>query len=208
MKNTIVTIALIIIAFAVGIFFSNNFSLFGEAKHVEEQQTSVLLERVKTVSKLVTIEGYFSVVHPYKDYYYYDLPFLRKKAILLVNAKVMVGYDLEQMTFETDAENKILYIGNRPDPEIISLDPKIQYYDMSEGTFNNFSTKELTKLNEDARKKIEEEVAKSNLKQIAKEKGNDVIKLVEIICRDAGWTVQYRDGSVPLGSEDSTAIKG
>ena len=61
------------------------------------EQSQVLMEKIKTVAKLVTVEGYFSEVYDYQDYWNYDVSMFRKKALIRVKAKVSVGYDLSKM---------------------------------------------------------------------------------------------------------------
>lgn len=203
MKNIVFAIALMIIAFTVGYIISSYTSFFSPPPKIVEEHSNVLLERVKTVSKLVTVEGYFSDIYTYKDHYYYDLSPFRKKAILLVKAKVMVGYDLSKMKYETRPDEKVLVISNLPEPEIISIDPEVRYYDLSEGTFNSFSSKELTKLNANARKLITDQAMNSNLTVVAKQKGNDVLELIKLIVRDAGWTIRYEDDTIPIPNNDT-----
>jgi hypothetical protein len=102
-----------------------------------EEDATVILEKIKTVSKLVTVEGYFAELYNYKDYYAYDWWIFRKKAIVRVKAKVSAGFDLSNLSFDVRPEESLIIIKNIPDSaQIISIDHQLDYYDISEGTFN------------------------------------------------------------------------
>jgi hypothetical protein len=122
-----------------------------------EEDATVLLEKIQTVAKLVTVEGYFSELYNYKDYYAYDWWIFRKKAILRVKAKVSAGYDLSGLAFDVQLDQNLIIIRNIPDtPQIISIDHQLDYYDISEGTFNSFSETDYNKINQNAKSFIEE----------------------------------------------------
>lgn len=186
--RNIAWIALVAAALLVG-FWTAKFWYAPFAPKKVTEDSSVLLERIKTVAKLVTVEGYFSEVYNYKDYWKYDLPFLRKKALLRVKAKVSVGYDLEQLRITTQPEARRLLISNLPKPEIISIDHTIDYYDISEGTFNSFSEEDYNRLNADAKKMIETKALESDLLSRAEAQGNDLLEVIRFMAESAGWTV-------------------
>lgn len=210
MKNIITLVAIAVIALAVGYFASSYYNIFTPKENVDQQST-VLLEKVKMVSKLVTVEGYFSEVWQVKKSYDYIPDFLYgKKAILKVTGKVSVGYNLEQMKMETFPEEKILRISNMPNPEIISVDHDLEYFTLEAGSFTSFSSKELSEFNEVAKDTLVAAAHRSRLIQTATEKGNDVIKLIELIVKDAGWKVEFENGPTKpniLGVLDSLELE-
>ena len=112
-----------------------------------QAKQQILLERIKEVAKLITVEGEFSNVHEYSNFYAYDISPLRKKALVKVKAKVAVGYDLSQLDWEVDEVKKIVRVRNLPDPQILSIDHDLEYYDIQEGVFNAFNEDELTSIN-------------------------------------------------------------
>src|SRR5688572_33424947 len=74
---------------------------------VETEQVSaaVLLERVRPVLKLTTVEGDFVELYAHSDSWDwgYSIPgFTEKRAILRVKARVSVGYDLNGLQVSTD----------------------------------------------------------------------------------------------------------
>lgn len=176
----------------VGAFLYANY--FGEkGKPHATQSHEMLLERVKKVAKLITVEGEFANLHEYKDFYWSDVSFLSKKAIIKVKARVSVGYDLQKATFEADAENKIFYVRNLPQPEVLSIDHDLEYYDMSEGMFNSFSEEDLTAIGKVAKAKLAKEVQKGPLMDKAKEEGIETLEIIKILVEQAGWTFEIQN---------------
>jgi len=158
----------------------------------KEISSQVLLERVKSVTKLITVEGYFSEIYDYKDHYYFDISPFQKKALLRVKAKISVGYDLEQLKIETDETTKTLIISNMPDPEILSIDHEVDYYDLQNGVFNSFSSQDLTQLNKNAKDLIEENARKSTLFEQAENQSAEMMEMIKLMVESAGWTVETR----------------
>jgi len=165
------------------------------AANVEEQST-VLLEKIKKVTKLITVEGYFAEIYDHKDYYYYDISPFRKKALLRVKAKVSVGYDLGNMKIETIPDKKKIIISQLPDPKIISLDHDVDFYDLQQGTFNSFTAKDYTELNKKAKEYIEKTALESDLLTTAKQQANTTFELIEFIAKGSGWTVEIEQKKV------------
>ncbi len=176
--------------FALGVFLTR---YFYETKQIRVTENSdVVLEKVKMVAKLISVEGYFSEVYDYKDYWGYDFSLFRKKALVRVKAKVSVGYDLGQMKIEAKPEDKVIIVSNLPEPEILSIDHDLDYYDISEGTFNYFSEKDYNYINASAKKFIEERAAESDLMATAKKEGNQALELMKFIAESAGWRFVVR----------------
>ena len=194
MKNVLT--ALGVIALCLGIFWGTKMYYTWQVETVVKEHSKVLLEKVKTVAKLVSVEGYFSEIYTYKNDWEpipnpIFSPTFSKKAITVVKAKVSIGYDLEKMTFETDLANKVLRISNIPEPEIISMDHDLEYYDMQESTFNAFTRAELNQLNIDAKEFIRKKALESDLMSKAKTQGNQMIEIIAFMVKESGWTVEY-----------------
>ena len=209
MRKTLINILLVVLIFGAGLFVAKYISIFPPQK-VTETSTDVLLERVRKVAKLVTVEGEFSEIYTHKDYYRFNVWPLQKKALLKVKAKVLVGFDLEKMTFQTYPEENRLVISELPEPEILSIEPEITYFDMYQGTFNSFSEKELTSLNKKATDFIKSKAGENEtLKENAIKQGYEVLKLIEMLARDAGWEVEYsKNNTIPEILKDSIKLKG
>ena len=158
----------------------------------------ILMERVKKVAKLITVEGEFSNIHQYNDSYWSDVSFLRKKALIKVKARVSMGYDLKKATFEVDEVNKVLRVRNLPDPEVLSIDHDLQYYDIQEGMFNSFTEEELSSIGAVAKRKLRQEALNGPLMEQAREEGLESLEIIQLLVEQAGWTFEIiRGGEEP-----------
>ena len=205
MKHILTIIAVAVIALAIG-YLAASYYNFG-SKVTTEESSTVLLEKIKTVSKLVTIEGYFSEVWQTKKKVSYWGFTSESQAIIKVKGKVSVGYDLEKMKIESFPEEKVIRIINLPKPKIISVDHDLEYFSLEDGYFVSFTTKDMSNFNKAAKDTLVAAAGRSRLFDAAAEQGNDVIKLIELIAKDAGWTVEYETGpNAPniLGTSDTT----
>ena len=192
---------LVIVSVAALVFFATSY-YYTAGKVTTEEQSQVLMEKIKTVAKLVTVEGYFSEVYDYEDYWNYDISPFRKKALIRVKAKVSVGYDLTKMSIEAIPEQKLLIISDLPDPSIISIDHDLDYYDITEGTFNTFSEDDYNMLNRNAKEKIRQAAVGSDLFLAAEAQSNNMLDLVKFMVEGAGWKLQFqpRGGMIKVDS--------
>ncbi len=180
-----------IVALIIAVFMgTRQYYTWGEVS--SEEKSQILLEKIKTVAKLVTVEGYFSEVYSYEDYWKYDISLFQKRALIRVKGKVSVGYDLTKMNIEALPNQKTLIISNLPDPEIISIDHDLDYYDISEGTFNSFTKEDYNKMNRNAKEKIREQVAQSDLFLAAEKQSNDMLDLIRFMVEGAGWKLKFQ----------------
>ncbi len=193
MKNTksiILVIVAILLAAAIGwyIGFKKN---FGEPQ-VEETAT-VMMEKMQKVFKFVAAEGQISEIYDYKDYQYYDISPLRKKILVRVNAKVLVGYDFEKASFRIDDANRTIYIDSIGPAELLAIDHDLDYYDIQEGTFNSFSEQELNDINTKAKKYAAAIVEGSDLFNKAEEQKEDLIDMLRVAAQSTGWRIEVGD---------------
>lgn len=161
------------------------------------EDASILLEKIKSVTKLITVEGYFSEIYDYQDYYGYDLSIFRKKALIRVKAKVSVGYDLEKMKITSFPEKKTIVISEMPPPELLSIEHDLDYYDIQEGMFNAFSKDDYNKLNANAKDFIRQKAQESDLFDKADLQRNKMFEMIRLLVENAGWKLEISnpDGS-------------
>jgi len=188
MKYIVGLIAMIIL-FSGGYFFSEYLQHRNDEK--TKVSNDVVLNQIKEVAKLVTVEGYFTEMYSYKNYYNLDWSIFTKKALVRVKAKVSMGIDMNKLQLRFDNEKKILYIGPLPAPELISLDHDIDYYDITEGTFNSFSTEDFNKINNEAKEYIRNVALKSELPQRALTQSQKSVETIKIIAQSAGWKIEW-----------------
>lgn len=189
MKKILATIGIIALC---GLVFWGTKSYYTlQVKTTVEEESRVLLEKIEKVSKLITVEGYFSEIYNYEDHWGYDFSFFRKKALIRVKAKVSVGYDLTKVDFKADTKTKTITISNMPDPEIISIDHDLDYYDITEGSFNSFEEADYNKMNANAKEQIRKEALNSDLFLSAEAESHELMEIVKFMVEGAGWNLQY-----------------
>lgn len=185
----VVAILFLFLAFRLG----TKFSL---PKPNTTENSVVLLEKIRTVCKLVTAEGQFSEIYSYKESYPFDIPLFSKKALIRVKAKVSVGYDLSKIQVEPDEKNHTLVISGMPPVEILSVDHDLDYYDQTEGFFNRFSTEDYNKINAKAKDFITSQVQKSSLMLAADKKRDELLDVIRFMAESAGWKVTVIDAKL------------
>jgi Protein of unknown function (DUF4230) len=190
MTNNKLTFTLAIaFALALGIYLAKWW--YGNDDQRTVQESQVLLEQVKTVSKLVTTEGYFSEVFSESDtQLYWGVP-STKKILIKVKAKVMAGYDMTGTTVEADAATKTLRIKGIPAPSIIGIEPDISYYDITNGVFNQFSVEDYNRLNKKAVDIIREQAQKSSFMGSVTTQGQRNFDALRQLAEGMGWKVAF-----------------
>ena len=194
-------IAAIALTFLAGILLTRSFYSKKVVEANSKENVQVLLEKIEQVSKLISVEGTFSEVYDYKEYKSYDIKMFRKKALVRVKAKVSAGYDLGQMKVTSDELTKTIKITNIPDIEILSIDHDLDYYDVTEGSFNKFSEADLNKINDRAKDYIRSVAEESEIMQNAEIRGNKVFELIRFMVENAGWELEIEQ------FEDAEAVK-
>lgn len=169
----------------------------------EVQLNSALLEQqIRQVGKLIVTEGQFSQVLSYKNTKknYFDIFSANKKALVIVNAKVTVAYDLRQIKTEIDQENKQVVILSLPDPEINTY-PDLKYYDVSQDYFNQFDEADYNKIKGSVDKMIQAKIDQSDLKANAKERLINELSKIYILTNSLGWSLHYQETTIGSASD-------
>lgn len=158
-----------------------------------EHQSVVLIEKIKSVCKLISVEGDFAEIYHYQDTKNQFFGFLtgKKRAILLVNAKAHVGFDLSKIKMNANTSKKEIVLTYFPEPQVLTVETDVRYYDKSEGFFNKFNAEDLTELNKEAKKFIVEKIPESGLLNSAKKEALDTILMIEKMIEGSGWKLNY-----------------
>ena len=164
-----------------------------QSKDVTLHQSTVLLEKIRSVSKLVSVEGEFAEIYKYENTKerFLSLVSSKKKALIVINAKAQIGYDLKKVQVHSDVENKRIILTNFPQPEILSIEPELEFYDIKNGMFNSFSPDDLTTLNNEAKNHIREKIPESGLMETARKEALQAVLLIEAIVATIGWKLDY-----------------
>ena len=185
------------------------FSLFRKRnnKELTEQQSTIILDKIKSVCKLVSVEGDFAEIYRYENIKEGFLNMLssKKKALVVINAKAQIGYDLKKIRLEADKDRKRILLKDFPQPEILSIEPDLQFYDIKNGLFNSFSPQDLTELNSQAKKHIEEKIPESGLIDTARREALTAVLMIEKMVETIGWKLDY--SALELDKEDKQYLE-
>ena len=167
-----------------------------ESRITLQENSALIREQVKNVGKLVVTEGHFSQVYTHKDseevFFGFDS---EKKAIVVVNADVTIGYDLSLIEYEIDDLTKTLRIVSIPKEEIkISTD--FEYYDIEDGFVNKFEVKDFNDIKETVNASLMKKMEASDLKSNAKNRLISELAKFYILTNSLGWALEYNDSSI------------
>ncbi len=154
-----------------------------------KSDSTIVVQRIQKVLKLVAVEANFSELLKYSDFDYVDIPGFRKDALINVVAKVSIGYNMENMKITTNEKTRIITIQKMPKPEILSIDTDIKFENINEGIFNSFNELELSKLNSLAKEKIRQKALSTELIRQADEQKNELFDLVFYMAKNNGYSV-------------------
>ncbi|AVR45194.1 DUF4230 domain-containing protein [Christiangramia fulva] len=171
------------------------------------EQSVILMDKIRSVCKFITVEGDFSEIYHYENLKekYMSLIFGKKKAIVLINAKAHVGFDLSKIKMHSDTREKKIILTDFPQPELLTVETDFKYYDKREGWANPFTTSDLTDINRDAKKHIVDKIPQSGLMEQAKKEALDTILLMEKIVETIGWKLDYT--SLTVDSAEKKTIE-
>ncbi len=178
-----------------------------------QRNSTVLLERIEKVFKVVMAEGYFSEIYNYQDQkkilYLLDDP---KKAMVIAKSKVLVGFDFAKVRFRVpEAGKKTLVIEAFPEPEVLSIDTDYQFYDIQAGYLNYFKSEDYTKILDDAKRAMNERALQSDLPKIA---NNQIQYMMYQLAGSMGWSLQLPEAqqkkldALKEQAEDPKALPG
>ncbi|GGG34918.1 hypothetical protein GCM10011414_00420 [Croceivirga lutea] len=162
------------------------------------QENSMLIEQqLKNVSKLVVTEGHFAEVYNYKDSKELFGPLITadKKALVVVNAEVLVAYDLTQLRYEIDEANKTLRLKSVPEAEI-KINPDFEYYDVTADYLNQFDANDYNTIKRNVNTSLLKKIEQSTLLTNAENRLLSELSQLLVLTNSMGWTLVY--GDVPI----------
>jgi len=139
-------------------------------------------------------EGTFSQVYSFKDSkkFYFDVLSARKKALIVVNTKVTIAYDLSKMEVEVDEENQTVLIKHIPKEEV-NIYPDIKYYDITQDYLNKFDAGDHDKIKKRIDADLKKKVGNSTLLSNAQNRLISELQKLYILTSSMGWTLKYND---------------
>ncbi|MDR6300534.1 DUF4230 domain-containing protein [Mesonia maritima] len=175
-------------------------------KEKEQHQSVVLMEKIRAVCKFITVEGDFSEIYHYQNVKdkWINLFLGSKKALILIEAKAHVGFDLTKLKMNAEVDQKTIYLSNFPQPELLTIETDFKYYDKKEGWANPFTTSDLTNINREAKQYIVEKIPNSGLLNEASNQAMETIHLIEKLVETINWKLDYSALKLP---ENNTPLQ-
>ncbi|QDP84416.1 DUF4230 domain-containing protein [Chryseobacterium sp. SNU WT5] len=169
--NSMMTLVMLVLGLLLGgiiaYLASNKMSA---APVVITESSHTIAESMRKVFKVVSAEGHFNEIYNYEETtkIFNFIP-SKKKALVIVQAKVLVGYDFEKFQWEIDEVNRKVKLLNFPAPQILSTETDYKYYNIEEQFFNLFSKDDLAKIQQNGKRQVIEAAKKSHLPEVAAE---------------------------------------
>ena len=156
----------------------------------QTEEVKVMVNEIKNLSKLVVSQGNYSEMYSFSDTrkYFFDYLQFQKKAIVSVNAKVEVGYDLSKLDIQIDSLQREIIINKIPEEEVI-ISPDVKYFDLKQSQFNTFSKEELNTVNAKAIERIKETIELTNQKKEAKIRLFEELSKIYQLSKIYNWKV-------------------
>ncbi len=191
----------IVIAFVIvfGLRYCENKK---ENREILEANTALIQKELKNVGKLIVTEGSYAQVFTYNDSkdLMYGLFDARKKALIVVNAKATIAYDLSEVKTDIDETTKTVTITNIPEPEL-SINPNIQYYDVTQDYLNQFTASDYNKIKSRVEKSLKKKIEATELRTNAENRLISELQKIYILTNSMGWTLKYNSTVVENEAE-------
>lgn len=173
-----------------------------EEQIILKENSALIQEQLKNVSKLVVTEGHFSEVFSYENskLIFGDLFEAEKKALVVVNADVAVSYDLSKLQYNVDETTKTLQILSIPKEEI-KISPDFEYYDIQADYLNPFEAKDYNDIKKTVRQQLMKKIEASDLKSNAQNRLLSELSKFFILTNSLGWKLKYNE--TPVESVDA-----
>jgi hypothetical protein len=196
--------------FLIALILFAGFWFFYQGKQEREElraSSELIQKQVQQVGKLIVTEGYYSKVFTFKNSQNLFLNLLtsNKKALVIVNAKATVEYDLRKLEVEIDEPKKTLILKKIPDP-VLNIYPDIEYYDVTQDYFNSFEAKDYNKIKNSVTAQIRTQIEKSDLMENSRDMLMVELTNLFILTKSMGWTLMYQ-GEIIEDREQLELIK-
>ncbi len=173
-KTMLLMLIVILATISVTFFVANKFH------EQEHYSASGVLEQVKDISELNTVEMYFNEIIDFKNaklFNNFQIPFTEKSFIFTVKSKVKAGVDLSSIDEGDIAISGKSLLIQLPNPTITSKEIlSYKVYDEKNGLFNEVTTEDTLKALELFEKDMEEQALGSGIIEKSKENTEHIIR--------------------------------
>lgn len=165
-------------------------------------ETALIEKEINNVSKLVVTEMKYAKVYNYENTKSYSWDFFssQKSALIISNATAQISYDLKQMKYEVDAQEKTITIKYIPQPEI-TIDPNLTFYKMDNGLINRFEGKDYNTIKRKVKNDLKREIEKDQVIKNAQNRLLSELSTIYVLSNSMGWKLIYNEKQVNSASE-------
>lgn len=180
----------------IGVLMSGIVWYYLKTKRTEQltkTQSVLLLDKIKRVCKFITVEGDFTEIYHHEDVKEKFLKLLssKKKALIIIKAKAHIGFDLSKIQMTSNSKSKTVILSQFPQPEVLSIETNLNYYDIKNGAFNKFEAEDLTALTAQTKEHIQSKIPQSGLFIAAQREALEAIAIMQHIVETIGWKLDY-----------------
>jgi hypothetical protein len=156
--------------------------------NIVKEDSHTVVESIRKVFKIVCAEGHFNELYNYEETkkLFGFIP-STKRALVIIQAKVLIGYDFQKCVWETDEANQKIKLVSFPEPEILSIEADYKYYNFDEGIFNLLNRNDLTHIQANGKKQVEIAAIKSHLPKIA---ADQMRTLLTEVVQSKNWQLE------------------
>lgn len=194
----------------IGVLISGSTWYYFKTKKNEQltrTQSVLLLDKIKKVCKFITVEGDFTEIYHHEDVKekFLKLVSSKKKALVVIKAKAHIGFDLSKIKMTANNHSKTVVLSQFPQPEVLSIETNLNYYDIKNGVFNKFEAEDLTTLTAQTKVHVKDKIPESGLFIAAQREALEAIAIMQHIVETIGWKLDY--SALELEAEATKVIK-
>ena len=184
-----IVVILLFVVLAYFFFFRGKWFKYKTANSIEGE---LVQNKVEKVFKLVLAEGFFSEIVDFrnKDKKLFGLVSSTKKSLIIVDAKVLVGFDFKKVKYEVNQQNRHISFTHIPEPEILSMETDFKFYDINNGILNKFRSEDYTEVLKVGKEHIKSKVGSSELMNAAK---SQLSLLLNQVAESSGLKIENLD---------------
>ena len=181
-------VASLLLSFALG--WVGHVLYVRQASPTVEQRVDVLNDQVRKIVQLATAEQRQSVWLSHRDVNAFDLPGFRKSAMLNARARVTAGFDLEGVSVEVDEATRTVRVRDWPTAKELGFEVDTHYFDIDQGLFNAFETRDLNALDDRLRAELREKIDYGSLQAACYRQADDLLGLLRAQLELTGWRLE------------------
>lgn len=168
-----------------------------ERKTLLQENSMLIQQEIKNVSKLIVTEGHFVEVYNYRDSreLFGSLVTADKKALVVANAEVTIAYDLSKIAYDMDEANKTIKITRIPEAEI-KINPDFEYYDVTADYLNPFKAEDYNAIKQNVNASLLKKIEASSLVSNAENRLLSELSRIYVLTNSLGWTLVYGENSI------------